>query len=337
MSADHHKHMEMMKTRLAQEQPIAYQTLSHALRTHKLAHAYLFHGQRGCGKLAAARLLAQSMLCEHREESGFACEQCSACQRIAKGGFADLRILDGREVSIKKEDILKLRQEFQKTGLEHTGKRIYIINLAENATPEALNALLKFLEEPGDDVVAIIIVEQLDRLLPTIISRCQPILFQPLCHTVCYELAKKELRDLDAYLLSSMIRSVSDMKTASESEEYQHAFYLFLHMQEELRKSPYAALAFLLKSGVDGKKRDAKECMRYLLDMQMILCKDLIRGGSICQDVQYRAMLQAYKNKSYPYSEWLSILLETKDKLWKSVNVTLLCDQLMYRLKEAGK
>ena len=46
MSADHHTHMEMMKTRLAQEQPIAYQTLSYALRTHKLAHAYLFHGQR---------------------------------------------------------------------------------------------------------------------------------------------------------------------------------------------------------------------------------------------------------------------------------------------------
>ncbi len=324
----------MVKEQLAKEQPIVYQTLAHALKTNKLAHAYLFHGPKGTGKLDCACLLAQSLVCAHRDSDGFACEQCEECMRIKNQSFADMRVLDGSQESIKKEEVLKLQQAFHKTGLEHTGKRVYIVNCAEHATPEALNSLLKFLEEPAEDMNAILLAEQLDRLLPTIISRCQPIRFRPLSREACFALAKTQLPCLDAYLLSGMVHNQKGMQDAYESEEYQHAFYLFQQFQGAFRQSPYDALAMLLKEGMDGKKRDGKQCMRYFLEMQMILYKDLIQGSTLCEDHGYQQMLQSYQGCGYPYGAWLEILLETRDKLWKSVNLTLLCDQMIALMKE---
>ncbi len=321
---------------MAQEQPIAYQTLAHALQENKLAHAYLFHGPKGIGKLDCALLLAESLLCEQRDENGFACEQCVSCSRIRSGNFADMHLLDGTHTSIKKDDVLKLQQAFHKTGLEHTGKRIYIVNGAENATPDALNSLLKFLEEPGADVTAILLAEHLDRLLPTIISRCQLIRFQPLSAERLFHIVKQELPQLDAYLLSGMIHDTNGIKEAYESDEYQHAGYLFQHFQQAFLRSPHDALALLLKEGLDGKKRDGKQCMRYFLEMQIRLYKDLIHGATLCDDPLYRDMITSYQTKHHPYAAWTQILLETRDKLWKSVHLTLLCDQMIYRMKEVS-
>ena len=69
-----------------------------------------------------------------------------------------------------------------------------------------MNSLLKFLEEPGSDMTAILIVEQLDRVLPTIVSRCQLIPFKALSAKQCYDAVSEDLEELDAYLLSMMIR-----------------------------------------------------------------------------------------------------------------------------------
>ena len=113
-------------------------------------------------------------------------------------------------VVIGSDDILKLQHVFAKTTLK-TGKKIYVLDHAENATPDALNSLLKFLEEPGSDMIAILIVEQLDRVLPTIISRCQNIPFTPLSASQCHAAVQEDLEALDAYLLSSMIRQKSEI------------------------------------------------------------------------------------------------------------------------------
>ena len=157
----------MFKDILREQQPVVYHTLRNALENDRLAHAYMFSGPSGTPKKETAYLLAQSLVCG---QPGFACETCDTCERIIHNEYADMIYLDGTSVSIKKDDILKLQHAFAKTGLEKTGKKIYVLDHAENATPDALNSLLKFLEEPGSDMIAILIVEQLDRVLPTIIS-----------------------------------------------------------------------------------------------------------------------------------------------------------------------
>lgn len=328
----------MMKEQLAKEQPVAWQTLSHALINHKVAHAYLFHGPSGTPKEEFAYLLAQSLICANPDEQGYACENCNECTRIAQQNFSDLIVLDGTSTSIKKDHILKLQHEFNKTGLEHTGKKIYILQRAENATPDALNSLLKFLEEPTSDMVAILLVEQLDRLLPTIVSRCQLIPFHPLSASHCFAICKDELEELDAYLLSAMIRSPREMKEAYESDEYQHAQYLFQKFIEEFLKSPFYALDLLIKEGFDGKKkRDGKRCMQYFLEMLMTFYKDILMKGTLVENDWYQTQLRSYTSKAYPITKLLEITLETRDKLWKSVNLSLLSDQMVYYMKEAVK
>lgn len=328
----------MMKEQLVKEQPVAWQTLSHALINHKVAHAYLFHGPSGTPKEEFAYLLAQSLICANPDEQGYACESCNECTRIAQQNFSDLIVLDGTSTSIKKDHILKLQHEFNKTGLEHTGKKIYILQRAENATPDALNSLLKFLEEPTSDMVAILLVEQLDRLLPTIVSRCQLIPFHPLSASHCFAICKDELEELDAYLLSAMIRSPREMKEAYESDEYQHAQYLFQKFIEEFLKSPFYALDLLIKEGFDGKKkRDGKRCMQYFLEMLMTFYKDILMKGTLVENDWYQTQLRSYTSKAYPIAKLLEITLETRDKLWKSVNLSLLSDQMVYYMKEAVK
>jgi len=141
----------MFKDILREQQPVVYHTLRNALEHNRLAHAYMFSGPSGTPKKETAYLLAQSLVCK---ESGFACEVCDTCERVAHNEYADMIYLDGTSVSIKKDDILKLQHAFAKTGLEKTGKKIYVLDHAENATPDALNSLLKFLEEPGSDMIA---------------------------------------------------------------------------------------------------------------------------------------------------------------------------------------
>lgn len=326
----------MIKQRLAHEQPIAWQTLCHALQKDQLAHAYLFYGPKGTPKHECALLIAQSLICPHQDENGFACEECEECERVAHHQFADFIYLDGSETSIKKENILKLQHEFAKTGLEHTGRKIYIVNQAENATPEALNALLKFLEEPSSSqMTAILLCEQPERLLPTIVSRCQPVPFRPLSAAQCYERCKNEMNPLDAYLLSGMVSHPQEMMAVAESEEYQHAFYVFQNFTDAFLRSPYFGLDLLLKAGVERKKLDGKLWLRYFLEMQMIFYRDLVKGTNGIDNAWYCTMFQAYQTKHQRYERLLEILLETRDKLWKSVNLTLLCNQMVYQMKEA--
>ncbi len=324
----------MLKQQLAKEQPIAYRTLSHALKNNMLAHAYLFYGPQGTPKEACAELLAQSILCTNKDQDGFACGTCRDCIRIKQHQMTDFICLDGTTTSIKKENILKLQHEFAKTGLEHTGKKIYLINHAENATVDALNSLLKFLEEPSANMTAILFCEQLDRLLPTIISRCQLIPFHPLSSEICYELCKGELGELDAYLLSNMIHSPQELLQAAETAEYQHARYLFTNFLKQSLHSLHQAHCELLKEGFDNKKQDGKLCMRYFLEMLMTFYRDVIKGNNPVSDGWYEEAYQQYRSRNIRYESILTILLTTKDKLWKSVNLTLLCDQMIFQMKE---
>ena len=283
-------------------------------------------------KKETAYLLAQSLVCR---ESGFACEVCDTCERIAHNEYADMIYLDGTSVSIKKDDILKLQHAFAKTGLEKTGKKIYVLDHAENATPDALNSLLKFLEEPGSDMIAILIVEQLDRVLPTIISRCQNIPFTPLSASQCHAAVQEDLEALDAYLLSSMIRQKSEILEASESEDYQHARFLMKGMLERYLSSPYDALLFLQLEGFPSKqKKHGKQAMLYLLDMLTIFFRDCLRGSRRQSDTWYQNMLKEYQKKNMDMAAILQILMQTKDTLLRSVNLQLLVDQMLYRMKE---
>lgn len=325
----------MIKDILKQQQPVVYQTLKNALDNDKIAHAYMFSGPSGTMKKEAAYLLAQSLICE---TEGFACETCNTCKRIAANEYVDVKYIDGSKTSIKKDDIIKLQREFSKTGLESSGKKVYILNYAENATPDALNSLLKFLEEPTSDMVAILIVEQMDRVLPTIISRCQNIPFTALSFDTCYDSVKDEIDLFDAFMLSHMKHQKQNIIDVSETDDYQHAKYVFKTMIDYYKNSVNRALLFLQLEGFNVKeKKYGKQCLQYVIDMLLIFFKDQIKHKTMCEDEWYLKTMKAIQEKDIDRVQMIQILMYSKDMLLKSVNIHMLIDQMLYKMKEVTR
>ncbi|MDL2276069.1 DNA polymerase III subunit delta [Breznakia sp. OttesenSCG-928-G09] len=318
----------MFQEVLKAEHPQVYTILKNALLNDRLAHAYMFVGDKGAPKKETAYLLAQSLVCD---EEGFGCEQCDACLRVQHNNYADMVYLDGSEISIKKEDIIRLKSEFSKTNVEQKGKKIYIIDGAEYATISALNSLLTFLEEPDSQTIAILLVENSDRILDTIKSRCQMITFHKMNKEECFIRIKEEYDILDAYLLSHIGLHQDKLKAMEESEEYQHARYVFKTYMEKYLKHYLDASVFLQKDGFAKSKRDQKLVLHYVLDMMNLLAKDALIHKRI-KEAWYDEKLELMDERTAEHI--LVVANRIKDKNIKSVNLNLLVDQFIYEMEE---
>lgn len=153
-------------------------TLKGALSSGRVAHAYLFSGPPGVGKMTTAQAFAGALVCE-RPASGDACGDCSSCARAAQGIHPDVRLIRPEGATVK---IGQLRE--MAAGIQFgpaTGRwTVRIVDEADTMTAEAANSLLKTLEEPHPGVVIILVTSRPRAMLPTIISRCQHLYFQPL-------------------------------------------------------------------------------------------------------------------------------------------------------------
>ena len=322
----------MLQNKLADEQKVAYQILKNGLKNNSFVHAYLFVGEKGTPKMETAIFLAQSLLCD---QEGFACETCDTCQRVKDGNYADLIIKDGTDSSIKKEDILNIQEQFSKTAIEAKGRKIYILNMIENATLEALNSLLKFLEEPSEDVTAILICEQQDRLLPTIISRCQMIPFRKTLPNALLQKCRNEnMNELDAYLLTYLVNNYEQISEIIEDENYQNARYLAISVLEKMILSVHEASLFLQIEGFKEKKGNDRAQFNYFIEILMRFFKDCLRKDCECQSEQWQELIRQYQKKNCV--QMLSVCMQIKDKCNKSVNIKLLSDQLMAEIRRCS-
>ena len=161
---------------LCQERAIEF--LKRVISRGKIPHAYLFAGIPGIGKATTALALAEAINCEQQIE-GEGCAQCPSCRQIAGGNFLDLLMIEPDGQNIKIEQMRDLNRTLAFKPL--SGKyRVSIIRQAETMTDEAANSLLKTLEEPPQNNILILNVTEPQALFPTIVSRCQKVLFRPI-------------------------------------------------------------------------------------------------------------------------------------------------------------
>lgn len=152
-------------------------TLRNAVRRNRLANAYLFCGPRGVGKTSTARILAKAVNCENPRE-GEPCNECPTCKSITKGSCVDVMELDAAS-NRGIDDVRELRDNVR--FLPSTCRvKIYIIDEAHQLSKDAFNALLKTLEEPPAHARFILATTESEKMLDTIISRCQQYRFRPL-------------------------------------------------------------------------------------------------------------------------------------------------------------
>ncbi len=145
-------------------------TLRNAIETGRIAHAYLFVGPRGIGKTTLARIFAKSLDCE-KGPTMSPCLECTLCREIAAGSSLDVLEIDGASNN-GVDQVRDLREHVQFRPL-HAKYKIVIIDEVHMLSSGAFNALLKTLEEPPEYVIFIFATTEGDKVLPTIISRCQ--------------------------------------------------------------------------------------------------------------------------------------------------------------------
>ncbi len=144
-------------------------TLKNALRSGRVAHAYLFAGPRGTGKTTTARILAKAVNCLSEDERP--CNRCRICKAIDEGRLLDLIEIDAAS-NRGIDEIRDLREKVNFAPSEARYK-VYILDEAHMLTKEAFNALLKTLEEPPPYVIFVLVTTEPHRLPLTILSRCQ--------------------------------------------------------------------------------------------------------------------------------------------------------------------
>jgi len=177
--------------------------LKRAVKTGRLSHAYLFSGLEGIGKRLTAIALSKILLCPSHGLDP--CGTCSACIQVEKGNHPDLMMISPTEKkTIPIESIRTLKQELSRKSFA-SGYKVCLIDDAETMTIAAENSLLKTLEEPPPDSIIILISAQPYRLLPTVLSRCQHIKFQPLPISTASALIRKKMNvdeETDSLLVS---------------------------------------------------------------------------------------------------------------------------------------
>ncbi|MGF1538751.1 MAG: DNA polymerase III subunit gamma/tau [Elainellaceae cyanobacterium] len=167
----HHKYRPQTFAQLVGQEAIAA-TLTNALRQSRIAPAYLFCGPRGTGKTSSARILAKSLNCISTDQpTPEPCGTCEICTEIVKGAALDIIEIDAAS-NTGVDNIRELIERAQFAPVRCRYK-VYIIDEVHMLSTAAFNALLKTLEEPPDRVAFVLATTDPQRVLPTIISRCQ--------------------------------------------------------------------------------------------------------------------------------------------------------------------
>jgi len=167
----HHKYRPQRFNQLVGQEAIAT-TLSNALRTGRIAPAYLFTGPRGTGKTSSARILARSLNCiTSAEPTPEPCGSCELCRSIASGSALDVIEIDAAS-NTGVDNIRDLIERSRFAPVQARWK-VYVVDECHMLSTAAFNALLKTLEEPPPRVVFVLATTDPQRVLPTILSRCQ--------------------------------------------------------------------------------------------------------------------------------------------------------------------
>lgn len=285
-------------------QQLQWQQIKQLITAGRLPHAMLLQGNQGLGKTDFARALASAVLCQQPNAEHQACGQCPACQLLNAGTHPDMYYLEPTASATSKsknpvlnlriDDIRALCDKLNQTS-QMSGYRVAILNRAELLTVSAANSLLKTLEEPGQNVLMLLITARPNRLPVTIRSRCQTLRFteaessQALAWLQQHQTENFSIEQLKQALKFAHGSPLAALQQLQEAEHYQ-----LLSEAMTAAASGKNSLEYAAQLTKFGKMQTLEGMLSWAADVSKILnCgpeADIINE-------QYRGKLQAIAGK----------------------------------------
>ncbi|MDR7002310.1 DNA polymerase III subunit delta' [Neobacillus niacini] len=332
----------MVKTwdQLEEVQPTVLKMIKNSIQKHRVAHAYLLEGIRGTGKKEIALLYTKALFCESLIDGYRPCETCKNCKRINHGNHPDVHIVEPDGQSIKVEQIRNLQVEFSKKGVESL-KKVYILVHADKMSVSASNSLLKFLEEPSSQTTAFLLTEQPQKILPTILSRCQVLTFRPLSpQAMVKQLMENGVDPMKAPLLAQLTNSLEEALSLNGDDWFAQAQKIVVKLYEVLKKNPLEAMIMLQGDWFLHFKE--KEQINRGLDLLLLIFKDLLyiqldkQEQIVFIEESERLKQFALQASRRRLTDQMSAILEAKKKLAANMNPQLMMEQLVLKLQEGS-
>jgi len=309
------------------EQPIAVSILKNSIEREKIVHAYLFetNGYNKTDDFVFAFI--KSLLCPNKFFSFNNCENCHICQLINDKCYPEIKIINPDGLWIKKEQLDELQREFNTKAIYGT-KKIYIINEAEKMNSSAANSLLKFLEEPVKNIIAILITNNIYQLLDTIVSRCQIISLRK----------NKSKFESNQELIANHIFLQYDKRIEFLNElsdiNYIESVKKFVDYFE---KNGLNTLLYTQKLWFSFFSDKEKNIMAF--DIMILIYYDVLNciiGHNLFYfNDDYDYIYNISKNNTeYSICAKISTILDTKNKVKNNINLNLLMDNLIIELEK---
>lgn len=335
-----------MLEKYLKKQPIATKILLNSIKNNRSSHAYLFE-TNSCSYATkyildfVKYLVCPTILSNHEKD-------CSICRTIDEGNYTELKIINPDGQWIKKEQLQELQQEFSTKAIIGN-KKIYIINGADKLNSSSANSILKFLEEPEENIIAILVVENMYNVMETILSRCQIISLQK---DVLTDKSEKEL------IANSLLNNESDIEMFIENENnnnYIENAINFINYYEDHGLDTLIYINSLWNKHFNIKVKDeiVEETdilttktnmppMEIGLNIIILYYKDIInyktkRTIEIFKNRENNLKKIAEKNTTISLCNKLKKTIEIKNKIKYNLNKNLLMDKFIIDLEEVKK
>ncbi|MBN2426550.1 MAG: DNA polymerase III subunit delta' [Calditrichaceae bacterium] len=299
-----------------------------AINSNRLAHAYIFHGPPGSGKLAFALELARAIICSSKDVRP--CYECPNCVRVGQLSHPDLRFIFPIPKDYETKKINKILKDIarnpyapieieghlnitvdtirelineSKYAPHEASMRFYIITGADQFSKETSNAFLKLLEEPPETVLIILITDQYHKLLDTIKSRCQPVYFPAFSDDEIFEIVKKYTKENEQF--DKKFPDIASLRMLLSMAQYNlHKVFEYLNKdQNEKIQWSYEFIQAItifdmnkisnIIEKISGRKN--KNLITELLNIMILWFSDALHF-SILKNEQ-NIVLQTYKEK----------------------------------------
>lgn len=302
------------------EQAIAYKIFKNSLLKNKLSHAYLINSNGYHKGLDFAKAFAKYLLCPNRETGN---HECSVCHLIDDNSYSEFKLIEADGLWIKKEQTDELQEMFSMKSLSL--RKVYIINGVENLNISASNSILKFLEEPEDGIIAILITDNIYKVLGTIVSRCQVI-----------NLNNVQVKSNDMLLnIGNQLYNDSDKinEFVNDSESIIKIGHV-VDFIEYLMSNKLDALVYINKYWNDFFK--SKDDYLFSFNIMIMFFSDIINykmGKDIILS-EFKSSIEKYVDFDYSYiNSVLNLIIEVRDDLYSNVNLNLLMDKFIIKME----